>query len=114
MEREKQELHCHNCDCYVQFEIDTQQNGNHEIRCPNCGHIHYRLVVNGIITESRWNPNNNVLIGNVYTGTLYTATIISYGTTSVYGNYVINSPSSSDCTVFTYGSWGNNGTQGFI
>ena len=110
MERETQELHCHNCNNYVQFKIDTEQNGNHEIVCPVCGHIHYRLVVNGIITESRWNSNNN----NVITGSFYIATILSSSVTSSYSAYVVNSPSTSDCTVFTYGSWGNNGTQGFI
>ncbi len=113
MERETQELHCHNCNCYVQFKIDTEQNGNHEIRCPNCGHIHYRLVVNGIITELRWN-NNNALIGNQYTGIFCTATILSSSSASQYGTYVANSPLTSDCTVFSYNTWGNNGNTGYI
>jgi transcription elongation factor Elf1 len=37
---EAQELHCHNCDKYVQFTIDTELNGNHVLECPNCGHEH--------------------------------------------------------------------------
>lgn len=55
---ERQEIYCHNCDQYVQFDIDVGLNGNHTIVCPNCKHEHYRRVENGIITEGRWGSSN--------------------------------------------------------
>lgn len=54
----KQELHCHNCNRYVQFELDLAINGNHVLNCPNCGHQHYRVVCNGRITGDRWASAN--------------------------------------------------------
>lgn len=35
--------------------INHDLNGNHEIECPRCGHIHYRLIKDGIVTEERYN-----------------------------------------------------------
>ncbi len=53
---ERQELYCHGCEQYVQFDVDTSLNGNHVLNCPRCGHRHYRLVENGRITGIRWSP----------------------------------------------------------
>jgi len=50
----RQELYCHSCGNYVQFDINMGLNGNHEIECPRCGHIHYRVVEGGVITDVRW------------------------------------------------------------
>lgn len=60
--KEKQEIHCHECDKYVQFEIDLSLNGNHILKCPNCGHEHCRVVKNGVITDDRWDSRNT----NIY------------------------------------------------
>jgi hypothetical protein len=49
-----QELSCHNCQMYIQFDLDFEQDGCHTIKCPNCGHEHYRVVRNGRITSDRW------------------------------------------------------------
>ncbi len=54
----RQELYCHNCNGYVQFELDMAINGNHVLACPNCGHEHCRTVYNGKITEDRWDSRN--------------------------------------------------------
>lgn len=35
-------------------ELDLGLNGNHEITCPYCQHIHYRVVENGVVTEDRY------------------------------------------------------------
>lgn len=51
---ERQEIHCHECNRYVQFDIDMSLNGNHVLNCPNCGHEHCRVVRNGRITDIRW------------------------------------------------------------
>lgn len=60
MERlEAQEIHCHNCDRYVRFTIDMSLNGNHVLKCPQCGHEHCRVVRDGKITDDRWDSRNS-------------------------------------------------------
>lgn len=77
---ERQELHCHNCNQYVQFDIDLSLNGNHVFECPNCGHEHCRVVKDGIITDDRWDSRNGQ--------TLYINTsTITYTSTSTYATY---------------------------
>jgi hypothetical protein len=55
---ERQELHCHNCSKYVQFNLDTDLDGKHVLKCPNCGHEHCRYVNKGVISDSRWDSRN--------------------------------------------------------
>ena len=52
--KERQELHCHSCQRYVQFDLDLSADGDYRLDCPSCGHDHYRTVVNGKITDRRW------------------------------------------------------------
>lgn len=96
---EKQELWCHNCGLYVQFEIDMELNGNHVLNCPNCDHEHCRVVNNGIITDDRWDTRNGVSTHWVssnfistsatsYTQTTYTASS-STGGTGGTGSYLM-------------------------
>jgi Zn finger protein HypA/HybF involved in hydrogenase expression len=54
MSVERQELYCHNCGKYVQFNLDLSVDGNYKLNCPNCGHEHYRIVKDGKITDERW------------------------------------------------------------
>ena len=49
----RQELYCHGCDNYVQFDVDLSLDGNHFFYCPVCNHTHYRVVENGRITDIR-------------------------------------------------------------
>jgi uncharacterized protein YbaR (Trm112 family) len=58
---ERQEIYCHHCGLYVQFDVDTALNGNHILNCPNCKHEHCRVVENGKITDVRWGQRNNNL-----------------------------------------------------
>jgi DNA-directed RNA polymerase subunit RPC12/RpoP len=102
MNKERQELWCHECERYVQFNIDMELNGNHVIICPNCGHEHCRVVQNGFITENRWDRRNGG--GGVQT---YSASGITSTSISTYAAYSTVSP--NGC-VFTYGSWLNSGT----
>lgn len=47
-----------NCYCqkpYIYVWLNTGITGNYVIRCPTCGHEHYRAVENGIITQDRHN-----------------------------------------------------------
>lgn len=89
---EKQELHCHNCDKYVQFDLDMELDGYHVLTCPSCGHEHCRVVRNGKITGDRWDQRNGL-------PTIY----INSSTTSVTNN--------STYTTY-YGGTGGTGTGG--
>ena len=60
---ERQELFCHACSKYVQFDLDLGLDGNHVLNCPNCGHEHCRVVKNGKITDVRWDQRNEPTIG---------------------------------------------------
>jgi len=50
----RQELACSDCGRRLVFDMNFSQDGNHEITCPACGHVHYRVVRNGQITGDRW------------------------------------------------------------
>lgn len=79
----RQEIHCHNCDQYVQFVMDMTKNGNHILTCPVCQHEHCRVVENGKITDIRWDQRNGPNVPVMY---------VTTSTTSVY--------STSDSTSF--------------
>jgi len=109
MMAERQELWCHDCGSYVQFDIDLELNGNHVLECPNCGHEHCRVVEHGKITDIRWDSRNR---------NIYQATNVTHTSTSTWNQYVGNSNSSStDSTtsspfdparIFLYQSWMNS------
>lgn len=53
------DLYCHGCEekgLPYNFiaTLDFSLNGNHEIECPRCGHIHYRFIRDGVVTEQRY------------------------------------------------------------
>lgn len=48
------DMHCHNCEKGFIAQLDFSVAGNHRIVCPRCGHIHYRFIKDGLITEQRW------------------------------------------------------------
>jgi hypothetical protein len=88
---EKQELHCHNCNNYVQFDIDLELNGNHVLNCPNCGHQHCRVVKDGKITDERWGSTNNTYhIGSATTTAISTYTVYSVNSVSVNSGDMTN------------------------
>jgi hypothetical protein len=39
--------------------LSEKMNGNYTIKCGNCGHEHYRVVKNGVVTEDRHNHETN-------------------------------------------------------
>lgn len=97
---EKQEIYCHSCGKYVQFNIDISLNGNHVLECPNCGHEHCRVVNDGKITDVRWGSRNK----NLQTFFVNTLSITT-SSTSTYDTYT-----NTGCTTsnnFTYTSWMN-------
>jgi len=48
------EFWCGECRHYIYVKLNTALAGNHVMVCPNCGHKHYRLVKNGVITSDRF------------------------------------------------------------
>jgi len=48
------EFYCSECAHYLYVRINLALEGNHIVRCPNCGHRHYRVVQKGIITKERF------------------------------------------------------------
>lgn len=51
---------CHACGLTMRFELDPGLNGNHVIKCPNCGHEHCRVIKNGEVTGDRWDSRNGM------------------------------------------------------
>lgn len=57
---QRTEMHCHSCSGNFVAELDFDLNGDHEIHCPRCGHIHYRTIKDGKITEARYSSDSTV------------------------------------------------------
>jgi len=108
---ERQELWCHECSDYVQFNIDLSLNGNHVIICPKCGHEHLRVVKNGIITEERWGQRNNTAITLTQAIQTYTASGITSSGTSTFTTYS-GSSTNSATSYHAYSAWMNYGQGG--
>ena len=53
--RFKEEFYCQECKQYFLTYLRTNMNGNYTIKCPKCGHHHYRKVKDGICTQDRHN-----------------------------------------------------------
>jgi hypothetical protein len=110
--KERQELWCHECRNYVQFDIDIEQNGNHIIICPKCGHEHCRVVRDGVITETRWESRNqNWGIGSqLMNGATFYATGLTNTAVSTFTTYSAVSTNNTDgCDAFAYTLWMNMG-----
>lgn len=95
---EKQEIHCHNCNRYVHFEIDTSLDGNHVLNCPQCSHEHCRVIKNGIITGERWDSRN---------GDTFYITSSTSSNTSIYYTMAGSTATSTTGSVYLAHSWLN-------
>lgn len=94
--KERQELYCHDCGMYVQFDLDLSVDGEYKLECPKCGHEHYRVVKGGVITDQRWGQDSrqytNITVGVTYTAT---STAITYqGSTMLYSSWLNTTVSS--------------------
>lgn len=98
--KERQEIHCHNCGKYVQFDIDVSLNGNHVLRCPNCDHEHCRVVRGGVITGDRWDSRNVTM----------TVTHVTMSTASTWTSYSSSTSATTNTSAyFLYDAWMNAG-----
>lgn len=48
------DVHCTECGKNFIALLDYNVEGEHVAQCPYCGHSHYRLIVDGEVTETRW------------------------------------------------------------
>lgn len=56
------EFRCTECGKYFDVKLNITLKGNYRIHCPNCGHVHYRQIVDGKITENRFPDNRESLL----------------------------------------------------
>jgi DNA-directed RNA polymerase subunit RPC12/RpoP len=54
------DMHCHACSKGFLALLDYRIENNQIIECPHCGHLHYRKVVAGVVTEVRHGSDPNV------------------------------------------------------
>ena len=100
---ERQELQCHNCMMFVQFDLDLEMNGNHVLNCPNCNHEHCRVIKNGKITAARWDSRNGILGNKTWQNVSTTCTCTSTSTMTDYlSNYSMSTIASSDIEVMSF------------
>lgn len=46
-------MHCHGCSKSFLAEVNHDVDGPIVLKCPHCGHKHYRRVDKGVVTEDR-------------------------------------------------------------
>ena len=104
----EQTLDCTNCKGTFKFTMSFERDGDYEIPCPDCNHIHYRRVRDGLITDIRYDPNPSSDTGWITIRTYgFTATATA---TSTAGWVLYDDDSATDCgTAINYidgtGDW---------
>ena len=53
------DLYCHACGKNFIAELDYSLDGQHEIWCPHCQHIHYRIIEAGKVTGERHDSDDH-------------------------------------------------------
>ena len=57
MARRTEEFYCDKagggCGKYFLTYLRTSMFGNYSIQCPNCSHLHYRVIEEGLVTGER-------------------------------------------------------------
>jgi DNA-directed RNA polymerase subunit RPC12/RpoP len=67
MPRQKFEFQCTECHKIFDINLNVALNGNYRIHCPNCGHVHYREIKKGAITDTRFPDNHeSILVEDIY------------------------------------------------
>lgn len=64
VQRRKEEFYCDlsggGCSKYFSTYLRDNTSGSFTIRCPACGHDHYRKIVNGLVTSDRARDDKDV------------------------------------------------------
>lgn len=47
-----QEFYCHECVGYFRVKLNIERDYGVEICCPSCGHLHHRVIEDGVIKEN--------------------------------------------------------------
>lgn len=97
-DRHSAPLECTNCRQTVRVSIDRHATGNLTIKCPSCGHEHYRYCENGVITEDRWHSN------------AWMVPTYSYSISATSGTATATYPSTGSS--FLQSSWYNSDSTG--
>jgi DNA-directed RNA polymerase subunit RPC12/RpoP len=82
---QRSDVYCTNCGRTFVATLDMALDGNHEITCPHCQHVHYRVVRAGVVTEDRYRSS----AGPIYaatTSTTFTVNMTFSSTTSLWLN----------------------------
>ena len=57
MRRREEEFHCSTsgggCNKYFKTWLRDNMHGNYTINCPDCGHHHFRVIKEGLVTADR-------------------------------------------------------------
>ena len=64
---------------YVYVKLNTNLEGNHVVKCPNCNHKHYRVVKGGIITNCRFHTGMDIADEIIPMKSAYTKTRRTFG-----------------------------------
>jgi hypothetical protein len=85
-------LYCHDCNGWFTARLDMNLTGNHEIVCPNCKHIHYRVVEKGEVTGERYQSSMQTyyVSGSSYSTTAGTGGVLyfdSWASTTATGTW---------------------------
>ena len=62
MAKVKHEFYCDECSKYFDIKLNMNLDGNYRIYCPNCGHVHYRAVSKGRVTDKRFPDNDREIL----------------------------------------------------
>lgn len=96
------EIDCHNCGGFFWWDYEDDINGNFKIICPKCGHDHYRVVRNGVVTDERWDrsPSQNTQTVFISSAAYHTTAYETYGSTgsSYFQTAWMNYSSASTCS----------------
>jgi DNA-directed RNA polymerase subunit RPC12/RpoP len=52
------DVYCHSCTKNFIARINFDLDGQHEIECPYCGHLHYRMIKAGVVTNDRYQSDS--------------------------------------------------------
>lgn len=63
------DMYCHACHHNFIATLDFSIEGDHEIQCPYCCHLHLRTIRDGKVTETRW--GSSAVVHKVPTGCVW-------------------------------------------